>query len=434
MDSHFGDDPARLNERGEELYALIEELYPICRSITGHGFRRTMQVLQRVVPLSTREAPTGTQVFDWVIPKEWNVRDAWVKDSSGRKVIDFQESNLHLVSYSVPIHERMPLARLRPHLFTLPEHPDWIPYRTAYYSRTWGFCLRHRDYLELTDGEYEVFIDTDLVDGSLTYGELFLAGEEKSEILISCHACHPSLCNDNLSGVALAALVARQISSQPHRYSYRFLFIPGTIGAITWLALNEEKVSYIQHGLVLAGLADPGPLTYKKSRRGNCAIDRAASYVLTKAGQRQGLLDFDPYGYDERQFCSPGFDLPVGRLSRTPYGTYSEYHTSADDLSFVSAERLGQSYYTVLEILSLLENNRSYESTNPKCEPQLGKRGLYSSPGPDEQALLWVLNYSDGKHDLLDIAERSGLGFTRTQEAAERLLGAGLLRLASREE
>ena len=433
MESHLREDPAESEGIGLELYALIEELYPICRSITGDGLRKTMQILHRYVPLQIHEIATGTQVFDWTVPKEWNIRDAWVKDARGRKVIDFQESNLHVVSYSVPVHETMPLEDLRAHLFTLPTHPEWIPYKTSYYTENWGFCLRHRDYLELADAEYEVHIDSSLTNGSLTYGEILLEGEEDSEVLVSCHACHPSLCNDNLSGVALAALLARQLGAQPHRYSYRFLFIPGTIGAITWLALNERRTSNIKHGLVLAGLGDPGPLTYKKSRRGCCDIDRAASYILERAGQAGGILDFDPYGYDERQYCSPGFDLPVGRLSRTPYATYPEYHTSADNLSFVSPDQLGESYRTVVKLFGVLEHNRKHVNTNPKCEPQLGRRGLYSSPGPSEQALLWVLNYSDGTRDLLDIAELSGLGFTRVHEAAERLLEAGLLHLHTRQ-
>jgi len=288
--------------------------------------------------------------------------------------------------------------------------------------------MRYRDYLGMEDGEYEVFIDSSLENGSLTYGEFYLRGDEESEILISCHACHPSLCNDNLSGVALATLLAKQINLVPCRYSYRFLFIPGTIGAITWLARNEDKISKIKHGLVLTGLGDPGKLTYKKSRRGDAEIDRAASHVLRHAGQTNNVIDFDPYGYDERQYCSPGFNLPVGRLSRTPYGQYPEYHTSADDLDFVRPEYLADSFSKLAEMLTLLENNRTYLNMNPKGEPQLGKRGLYASAGLDERALLWVLNYSDGSHDLLDIAGRSGLDFPTLEKAAESLLEHQLIR------
>ena len=317
--------------------------------------------------------------------------------------------------------------RLKKHLYTLPDHPEWIPYKTSYYREAWGFCLSHRQYLELEDGDYEVFIDSTLEDGSLTYGELYLRGEQEDEILISVHACHPSLANDNLSGVATATMMARQLSSRPHRYSYRFLFIPGTIGAITWLSLHEEGLSRIKHGMVITGVGDGGPLTYKRSRRGNASIDRVANHVLEHSGQPYRILDFSPYGYDERQYCSPGFDLPVGRFSRTPFGEYPEYHTSADNLEFVKPAHLGESYSAIMEILEVLENDRRYISQNQKCEPQLGRRGLYSGPGKNELALLWVLNMSDGSRSLLDIAERSGLAFSVILPAAKTLLRAGLL-------
>jgi len=412
---------------------LIEELYPLCRSITGQGLRQTLQTLQRYIPLRMHEVPSGTQVFDWTVPREWNIRDAYVRNSRGEKVIDFRKSNLHVLNYSIPVHLVMTLEKLKEHLFTIPEHPDWIPYKTSYYKENWGFCMRHRDYLSLEDGEYEVFIDSSLENGSLTYGELYVRGDEESEVLISCHACHPSLCNDNLSGVALAALLAQWIHSAARRYSYRFLFIPGTIGAITWLARNEENTRKIKHGLVLTGLGDSGAMTYKRSRRGDADIDRVVLHVLKHAGSTYGVVDFDPYGYDERQYCSPGFDLPVGRLSRTPYGTYPEYHTSADNLQFIRPESLGESFFRIAEILFLLESNHVYVNVNPKCEPQLGKRGIYRntggrvSGGVNELALLWVLNLSDGRHTLLDVAEKSGLEFGVIYEAANILYDNRLL-------
>jgi aminopeptidase-like protein len=423
-------DPGGQDDRaavGGQVLRFMAELYPICRSITGNGFRRTLDILRRIVPLEVREVPSGTKVFDWTVPKEWNIRDAYVKGPDGRKVIDFQASNLHVVSYSLPVHKTLPLRELKPHLHTLPEHPDWIPYRTSYYQEDWGFCLGHRKFLALKEGNYEVVIDSTLEDGSLTFGELRLEGRTEEEILISAHACHPSLANDNLSGVALATLLAGHLETTPHLFSYRFLFIPGTIGAITWLALNEAKTARIRHGLVLTGLGDRGGLTYKRSRRGDAEIDRAAAHVLRHADPRGRVMDFSPYGYDERQFCSPGFNLPVGRLSRTPFGEYPEYHTSADDMRFVSAEALGDSYGRILEILDVLEQDRVYINRNQKGEPQLGKRGLYSSPGADELSLLWVLNLSDGGHSLLDIAERSGLEFPAVKKAAARLFDAGLL-------
>ena len=415
-------------EAGRDIYELIAELFPICRSITGNGFRQTMDVLKRYIPLEIHDIPTGTQVFDWTVPKEWNVRDAYVKNSRGERVIDFQKSNLHVLNYSTPVRRTVSLTELKEHLYTLPEHPDWIPYKTSYYRDDWGFCLSHNSMMRLQDDQYDVWIDSTLEDGALTYGECLLQGEEETEILISCHACHPSLANDNLSGVALAAMLARHLGPGRRRYSYRFLFIPGTIGAITWLAHNEQSTNRIKNGLVLTGLGDAGMITYKKSRRGNAEIDRVAAYVLKQAGQGHKIIDFHPYGYDERQYCSPGFDLPVGRISRTPYGEYPEYHTSADNLDFVSPEKLQGSFETIMKILSILDNNRVYQNLNSKCEPQLGRRGLYrTADGHKELALLWVLNLSDGKHALLDIAERSGMSFSAICEAADALVEKGLL-------
>jgi aminopeptidase-like protein len=424
---------AALIPSGEELYRLIVDLYPLCRSITGDGLRATLRRLGEVVPLTMNEVPSGTPVFDWTVPREWNIHDAYIKNSRGERVVDFRKSNLHVVNYSVPVHRRMSVAELKPFLFTLPDHPDWIPYRTSYYKEGWGFCLTHRQLEQLSEDQYEVSIDSTLKDGHLTYGEFFLAGRSEQEVIISCHACHPSLCNDNLSGLTIAAFLARYLSSQPRRYSYRFLFIPGTIGAIVWLSSNEDKVSRIAHGLVLSCLGDAGKFSYKKSRRGIAEIDRAVAQVLKDAGLPYELQEFTPYGYDERQFCSPGFNLPVGRLSRTPNGCYPEYHTSADNLDFVQPEYLKDSFDRCCAIVSLLERNSKYINLNPKCEPQLGKRGLYHSIGglPDagerEMAMLWVLNLSDGGHSLLDIAERANLSFNIVFDAAKTLQEHGLL-------
>lgn len=413
---------------GGEMYALISELYPICRSITGGGFRRTLDILRRRVPMEIREVPSGTPVFDWTVPKEWNIRDAYVKNSKGERVIDFRKSNLHVLNYSVPVQGRFPLGELKKHLFTIPEHPGWVPYRASHYSEDWGFCLSHDEYLKLEDGFYDVCIDSTLENGHLTYGEFCIPGELPDEVLLSCHACHPSLCNDNLSGVSLLTLAAEKMAGLSHRYTYRFLFIPGTIGAITWLCLNDGKTGRIRHGMVVTGVGDAGPVTYKKSRRGAAIIDRAAALVLENSGVAHRIIDFSPYGYDERQYCSPGFDLPVGRLSRTPFGEYPEYHTSADNLDFVRPEHLEGSFSAFMEILFTLENNRTFMSLNPKCEPNLGRRGLYSSNGPEQMAMLWVLNLSDGKNDLLDIVERSGMSFRDVLNAARLLVRNGLLK------
>jgi aminopeptidase-like protein len=418
---------------GQAMHRFIEELYPVCRSITGNGLRETLRAIQNNISLELHEVPSGTQVFDWTVPKEWNIRDAYVKNSKGERVIDFQKSNLHVVNYSVPVRRRISLSELNEHLFTLPDHPDWIPYRTSYYKESWGFCLSQRQLEALPDAEYEVVIDSTLEGGHLTYGECFLPGEMPDEIVVSAHCCHPSLCNDNLSGIALATFLAQHLQGISRRYSYRFLFIPGTIGAITWLALNEDKISRIRHGLVLTGVGDAGALTYKKSRQGNAEIDRAVGHVLRSSGQPYQILDFSPYGYDERQFCSPGINLAVGRLSRTPHGTFPEYHTSADNLEFVHPGKLAESLAMSLEILALLEGNGVFLNLKPKGEPQLGKRGLYramggpADSGVNEMAMLWVLNQSDGSNSLLDIADRSGMSFDAIKRASNALAESGLL-------
>jgi aminopeptidase-like protein len=422
-------------KEGAELYGSVSALYPLCRSITGDGLRHSLEALRGFVPLGLREVPSGTQVFDWTVPKEWNIRDAYVKNSRGEKIVDFQECNLHVVNYSVPVREKMGLTELRQHLFTLPDRPDWIPYRTSYYKETWGFCLSHRQREALPDGEYEVFIDSRLEPGHLTLGEFRIQGATQEEVLISCHSCHPSLCNDNLSGMVVGARLAQCLGDVPLRYSYRFLWIPGTIGAITWLALNEAVIPRIKHGLVLSCLGDSGRFTYKRSRRGSAEIDRTVEHVLRSTGVDFGLMEFSPYGYDERQYCSPGVNLPVGCFMRTPNGKYPEYHTSADNLDLVSAKALGESAHALLRIIEVLEKSERYVNLNPKCEPQLGRRGLYRQMGGTsstglEEALLWVLNFSDGEHSLLDIAERSKLGFSAVAEAAEMLVANGLLRKA----
>jgi len=418
---------------GREMYQLIADLYPICRSITGDGFRETMEVLRRYISLETHNVPSGTKVFDWIVPKEWNIRDGFVKNSKGERVIDFRKSNLHVLSYSMPVKRKMTLAELKEHLFTLPNHPDWIPYKTSYYEANWGFCLSHNQLLELEEGEYEVLIDSTLENGYLTYGEFYIQGEQAEEVLISCHACHPSLCNDNLSGLSLATFLAKYLSSLDLRYSHRFLFIPGTIGSIAWLCRNENQVSRIKHGLVVACVGDPGKFTYKKSRQGDAEIDKAVTHVLKYSGKDYEVMEFSPYGYDERQYCSPAFDLPVGSLTRTPHGRFPQYHTSADNLSFVQPEFLTESFLTYLKVLQILEGNKKYINRNPKCEPQLGRRGLYRTiggvkdGGVSELAMLWVLNLSDGSHTLLDIANASALEFDSVQKAASMLLQHDLL-------
>ncbi|HEY4281736.1 MAG TPA: DUF4910 domain-containing protein [Chthoniobacterales bacterium] len=415
-----------------DMHALIARLFPICRSITGDGVRETLRILREQIPIEVREVPTGTAVFDWTVPKEWNIRDAWIKDAKGKKLIDFRELNLHVVNYSSPIHQRMRLSELRQHLFTVPGRPALVPYRTTYYEESWGFCLSEEQLAQFDDSqEYEVLIDSSLEEGHLTYGEYLLPGQEENEVLVSCHICHPSLANDNLSGVAVAVALAQELASRSRRYAYRFLFIPGTIGAITWLVRNEATLPRIRHGLVLTCVGDLNDLTYKRSRRGDADIDRAFAHVLKYSGQPHSVIDFFPYGYDERQYCSAGINLPVGCLMRGRHGEFPEYHTSADNLDFVRADSLADTFAKCLAVIEVLESNRVYLNREPKGEAQLGKRGLHGGASAirKEQslALLWVLNLSDGDHSLLDIAERAGLPFATIKEAATALSATDLL-------
>jgi len=420
-------------DSGKALHSFVAELYPLCRSITGEGVRETLRLVQKRIPLDIHEVASGTQVFDWTVPLEWNIRDAYVKNLRGERVIDFKVSNLHVVNYSQPIRKVMKLEELKPHLHTLHEHPDWIPYRTSYYKSNWGFCLSQKQLSQMTDEEYEVCIDSSLTQGALTYGECYLPGASTDEVLISCHVCHPSLCNDNLSGVAVATFLALNLAEQDRRYSYRVLFIPGTIGSITWLATHEQVIPRIMHGFVLTGIGDAGSFTYKRSRRGDAEIDHVMAQVLKQAGEPYKLIDFSPYGYDERQYCSPGFNLPVGCLMRTPHGEYPEYHTSADSLDFIKPQSLVGSLRHCLAVINVLEHNHKYMNQNPKCEPQLGKRGMYRDVAGHQEkqsrelVLLWVLNLSDGKHSLLDIAERAEVPFAEVHSAAAALVECGLL-------
>ena len=424
-----GLDPAAA---GAEIHDLARRLMPIPRSLTGDGVRETLRVVGEYVPLSVTEVPTGTPIFDWAAPREWNVREAWIADSTGRRIVDWRESNLRLLGYSHPVRTRLTGAELDERLHSL---PDRIPYRTAYWADTWGFCVTEEERRAIRlDEEYEVCIDARLEDGHLTYAEALLPGESEEEVLLSTYVCHPSLANDNVSGIALlAALGAHLVERRLHR-THRLLFSPGTLGPLAWLSRNLERLDRIRAGMVVACVGDPGPLRYKRSRAGDAAVDRAAAYVLR--GRAGSIVDdFVPWGGDERQFCSPGFDLPVGALTRTPHGLFPEYHSSADDLDLITAESLGDSLAATLEILDVLEADRSYVSRNPYGEPQLGRRGLYrevSSGAPREEesfqrAILWVLNLADGGHSLLDVAERADLPFGVVADAAAALLDADLL-------
>ena len=425
---------SNFSELGERMYALAERLYPICRSITGNGLRETLRILQEEIPLTLHEIPTGTAVFDWVVPREWNIRDAYVRNSRGERIIDFQRHNLHVLNYSTPMNARMRLEELRPHLFTLPDMPDWVPHRTSYFNDNWGFCITQRQLDAMPDDDYEVVIDSSLEPGALTYGELTIAGETEEQILLFAHCCHPSLANDNLSGIAVVVELARILGESSPRFTYRCVFAPAAIGCITWLSQNRSELGKIKLGMVAALLGDSGQLTYKKTSTGDALIDRASLHILRHRNAPFQTLEFSPFGYDERQFASPGINLPVGRLTRTPNGAYPEYHTSADNMDLITPSAMADSLAAYRAIFALLENNYVYQSNFPYCEPQLGKRGLYRTTGghgnPEQRqlAILWVLNQANGQHDLLDIAERSGLQFEIVASAAAELAAAEVIR------
>lgn len=426
------------NNIGNEMYELIKELFPICRSITGNGVRKTLKIIAKHIPLEIHEVKTGTKVFDWVIPKEWNINDAYIKNSKGEKIVDFKKSNLHVMGYSVPIHKKVSLNELRNHLYTLPDLPNSIPYRTSYYEENWGFCLKNSQYENLEDDVYEVVIDSTLENGSLSYGEYFLQGELKDEILLSCYICHPSMCNDNLSGISLLTVLAKMLHEKKLRYSYRFLFIPETIGAITWLCLNKNKVSKIKQGLVATCLGDSGKTTYKKTKHGDAEIDKVVEKVLIESNKPFEIKDFSPIGSDERQFSSPGFNLPIGSLMRSPYLYFPEYHTSNDNLDFVDPIYLYDSFRKYAKTIFILENNLTYLNLYPNGEPQLGKRGLQKTIGANQLKdsdlvpILWILNLSDDSNSLLDISSRSQINFESIKKAADILIKKGLLRVIKR--
>ena len=360
------------------MVKLIKELFPICRSLTGEGNRKTLQILKKEIPnLELNSVKSGTKVFDWKIPKEWKIRDAYIKDSDGKKIVDFKKSNLHVMSYSIPINKKMNLSELKKHLITKKETPNYIPYATSYYEKNWAFCISYNQYKNLKDDEYQVVIDSELFDGVMDYGELYLKGKSKKEILFSTYICHPSLANDNLSGIYVLTELAKYLVNQTDlQYSYRFLFVPETIGVISWLSKNRNHLNFIEGGLVATCLGDNGDIHYKRSRRGSSIIDKVVEKVLVDYNQKYIISDFYPFGSDERQYCSPAINLNIGSLMKTPYLEYEEYHTSGDNLQFISKKHLKISLNLYKKVVYYLENNFYFINVNPHCEPQLGKRGL----------------------------------------------------------
>ena len=421
---------------GQTLFEQMRYLYPLTRSITGPGVRDTLTCLQELIPLEIHGVASGSAVLDWEVPKEWHFHDAFIADADGSRLVDARVSNLHVVNFSVPVDRQMTREELEPHLHSLPDNPSAVPYRTSYYAKTWGFCLADEVRQTLGDGPFHVCIDAEHRDGELNWGELVIPGESSAEVLVSTHICHPSLANDNLSGIVLATRLAVARLAQHNPHTWRFVFVPGTIGAISWLDQHREAMPDIRAGLVITGLGDASDFTWKETREGDAWIDRIVRHaLLEQTPLRHQVIPFGPYGYDERQYTSLGFRLPAGRLTRAVHGTFPEYHTSNDNLDFVRPECLTESFSLLQSIATLIDQDVTYTNLCPYGEPQLGKRGLYdklgarTNPGDTQMAMLWMLSQADGEQSLLDIATKSGLSMTTLHDAAlmleaQELLGA----------
>lgn len=421
----------------KEMESYFDCLFPITRSLTGDGNRETLEILSKIVNFKITEVPSGTQCFDWTVPPEWNIFEAWIKDNKGNRIVDISENNLHILGYSEPFRGKLSYDELRPHLYSLPDQPELIPYLTSYYKRRWGFCLSHNQVLQLDQsGIYDVFIDSSLNNnGSMTIGEAVIEGKSGREILFSTYICHPSMANNELSGPLVSAFIYKKLHNLRNlKYTYRFLFIPETIGSIYSLSVNGEYwKANLDAGFVVTCVGDDGNFTYKKSRMGNSLADRAVELILKQTENEYNIVDFFPSGSDERQYCSPGFNLPVGSLMRTMYGRYPEYHTSKDNKDFISFEAMEKSVLKYLEVIELIERNEKYINKMPYCEPQLGKRGLYptlgSQKGTEEfvSTMMWILNLSDGTNDLIAISERSKIPIKNLIPVLDKLIENGIL-------
>jgi len=422
----------------KELEKYFDKLWPITRSLTGNGNRETLKILSEIIELNITEVPCGTQCYDWSVPPEWNINEAWIKNSKGEKIVDFSKNNLHILGYSEPFQGNLSYEELKSHLYTLPEQPDLIPYLTSYYKRRWGFCISYNQFLELDKNDkYEIFIDSNIDEnGSMTIGEAIIKGKSEKEILFSTYICHPSLANNELSGPLVSSFIYKKLKDYNNlKYTYRFLFVPETIGSIYSLSKkgNHWK-KFLQAGFVITCIGDNGPFTYKKSRIGNALPDRVVELILKQTEKEFNLIDFFPSGSDERQYCSPGFNLPVGSLMRTMYGKYPEYHTSGDNKDFISFEAMENSVLKYLEIIEVLERNEKYLNTIPNCEPQLGKRGLYPTLGSQKETrnfvegMMWVLNLADGYNDLISISEKSKMSIKELIPIIDKLILNGILK------
>jgi len=420
---------------GDNMYSMLKELFPICRSITGSGVRKSLEIIGRQISLRITEIPSGTRCFDWTVPDEWNISSASITDSKGRKVVDFADNNLHVVNYSEPFSGMLELDELMPHLHSIPAQPNVIPYRTAYYKRQWGFCLRHKDLLRLKKGKYRVEIKSSLKSGSLTFADAVIPGRTKKEIIVSSYLCHPSLANDSISGVVVATQLYKYLKARKgNYYSYRFIFVPETIGAIAYLKMHKEHfLKDVYAGLVLTCLGDSGPFNYKKTRQGDHALDMVCANVLKHSGHRYRIREFWLPGSDERQYSSPGFNIPVGSLMRSVYGEFKEYHTSADNLNFVKEKALEETLGMYKSVIEALESNFQYVNLNQFCEPHLSKYGLDTNPLKKDDPMyiskiLTLLNFSDGKHSLCEIADRLDMPVLELAEFAKILEQKKLIR------
>tara|TARA_B110001452_G_C15241337_1_gene429820 strand:- start:8692 stop:9969 length:1278 start_codon:yes stop_codon:yes gene_type:complete len=401
-----------------EIYDLIKKLYPICRSLTGNGNRETLNIIKNIIPINIKEEPSGKNIYDWTVPKEWNIKDAYIKNKKGEKIINFKKHNLHIVNYSLPINKYISFKELKKNLYYLKDKPNWIPYITSYYKETWGFCLSYNDYIKMEeygdDEEYQVFIDSTLQNGSLTYADLIIRGQTNKEILISTYICHPSMCNDNLSGLCLTTYLAKYLLENKNYYTYRFIFVPETIGSIIYIHNNFDILKKnVIGGYVITHVGDQGEFTYLKTRNENTIIDKITIFILDEMKQKYKIRNFLTCGSDERQYNFPGIDLNIGSIMKTKYTEFAEYHTSGDDLNFISKIALEESLNIYKKCIFLIENNKKYKM-NILCEPFLSKYNLISDISGQSYTkhkngygiIKKLVYYLDGNNDIIDISKK----------------------------
>ena len=427
------------NKTNNEMFDLLKKLFPICRSLTGEGNRETLEIINNIIPLKIEKFDSGTECYDWTIPEEWVIKDAFIKDKDGNNIVSFKSNNLHVVSYSSPIDKFLKLKELKKNLYSDPLKPDSIPYRTSYYKKRWGFCIEYNKLKNLNENEtFHVKIDSSFKKGSLDIAQSFLKGNTDKEILFSSYICHPSMANDSLSGVVLQIELYKFLKKiKSRKYSYRFVFLPETIGAIAFLHKNGEYLrKKLLGGFQLTCLGDNGDFNYKKTKFGNHLIDRISENILKFSGFSYKIRPFWPLGSDERQYSSPGFNFPIGSLMRSVYGEFKEYHTSKDDLNFVNSKSLNETLSLYKKIIKGIELNEKYLRTNPYCEPMLGKHGLYNTLGGEnnnnknyKDAYLWILNYADSYHDLIYIAEKMKVDISTLDIVINNLMEKKLIKI-----